>query len=395
MQFFSKARRLATLLKPPVLTSSAADRQFLTFDLHSSAAPQSLHQWQNRHSISSYTVSGDDLMLLRRPVCLRTGNALFSTEADSVQSAPTEAVKEQYDKIIDSVNVKRTMSPNAWLWSLIGSCEKREDIELLFDTLQNLRRFRLSNLRINLNFNSHLCREVTKACARVGAMDFGKKVLWKHNVYGLTPDIGCVNQLLGYAKEHNDVNLMVEVMDLVKKNDITIAPSAADNVLCICNNAGNWELMLKYAKKFVLGGVKLRKSSFDAWMSFSAKRGDTESLWRIEKLRSELWQQHTLVSGFSCAKGLILERKPEDAAAVIQVLNQSLPDNKKPGIAVQLQKLVDEWPLDVVKHQPEDKREELAEALTSDIPAMVTALVQMGIEANVNLEELSSKVLTS
>lgn len=30
--------------------------------------------------------------------------------------------------------------------------------------------------------------------------------------------------------------------------------------------------------------------------------GDTGSLWRIEKLRSESMKQHTLVSGFSCAK---------------------------------------------------------------------------------------------
>lgn len=33
---------------------------------------------------------------------------------------------------------------------------------------------RLSNLRISSNFNCNLCREVTKACVRVGAIDFGK-----------------------------------------------------------------------------------------------------------------------------------------------------------------------------------------------------------------------------
>lgn len=32
---------------------------------------------------------------------------------------------------------------------------------------------RLSNLRISSNFNCNLCREVTKACVRVGAIDFG------------------------------------------------------------------------------------------------------------------------------------------------------------------------------------------------------------------------------
>jgi hypothetical protein len=30
--------------------------------------------------------------------------------------------------------------------------------------------------------------------------------------------------------------------------------------------------------------------------------GDTESLWKIEKLRSDSMKQHTLATGFSCAK---------------------------------------------------------------------------------------------
>lgn len=30
--------------------------------------------------------------------------------------------------------------------------------------------------------------------------------------------------------------------------------------------------------------------------------GDTESLWKIEKLRSDSMKKHTLATGFSCAK---------------------------------------------------------------------------------------------
>jgi len=55
---------------------------------------------------------------------------------------------------------------------------------------------RLSNLRINANFNDHLCMKVTEACARVGALDYGLKALWKHNVYGITPTIGSAHYLL-------------------------------------------------------------------------------------------------------------------------------------------------------------------------------------------------------
>lgn len=52
-----------------------------------------------------------------------------------------EAVKELYDKMLESVNVKRSMPPNAWLWSMIEKCGSHGDIELLFDILKNLRRF--------------------------------------------------------------------------------------------------------------------------------------------------------------------------------------------------------------------------------------------------------------
>lgn len=52
-----------------------------------------------------------------------------------------EAVKELYDQMLQSAVVKRTMPPNAWLWSLIENCKNHDDIKLLFDILQNLRRF--------------------------------------------------------------------------------------------------------------------------------------------------------------------------------------------------------------------------------------------------------------
>ena len=53
----------------------------------------------------------------------------------------TQEGKELYDKMLDSVKVKRSMPPNAWLWSMIANCKQQHDIRLLFDILQNLRRF--------------------------------------------------------------------------------------------------------------------------------------------------------------------------------------------------------------------------------------------------------------
>ncbi|KAK3039011.1 hypothetical protein RJ639_027496, partial [Escallonia herrerae] len=290
--------------------------------------------------------------------------------------------------MLKSVVEQRTAPPNAWLWLLIEKCANRDDIKLLFDILQSLRRFRLSNLRIHENFNCNLCREISKACARVGAIDFGKKALWKHNVYGLTPSVGSAHPLLLYAKQKNDSKLMVEIMKLLKTNGLPLQPGTADIVFSICYNTDNWDLISKYSRKFLKAGAKLRQASFDAWMTFAANRGDIETLWEIEKLRSDTMKQHSLATGFSCAKGFLLERKPEDAAAIINVLNQTLSDAKRPGIMVELQKLVSEWPLEVLKHQKEDNGKVLASALQDDIPAMARGLSNSGLEVNVKMERL-------
>ncbi|XP_039156047.1 uncharacterized protein LOC104415021 [Eucalyptus grandis] len=161
---------------------------------------------------------------------------------------------------------------------------------------------RLSNRRIHENFNCNLCQEVTKACVRARALDFGKKASWEHNVYGFTPTIGSANHLLQYAKEHEDATLMQEVMKLLKLNLLPLQPTMADIVFSICDDTDNWGLLTKYSKRFVKNGVNLHKAAFDIWMEFAAKVGDIESLWKTEKLRCESMKQHTLGSGFSCAK---------------------------------------------------------------------------------------------
>ncbi|XP_059434569.1 uncharacterized protein LOC132167575 [Corylus avellana] len=404
MQVFSNARRLSRAFKSPILLYS--DR-FLVPDIPTVEAPLQCPSHRSFSSLTPWcsgTIQSSHLHMAQRPMYSVTSRACFSSEASTTESSPTVAVKasttetnptvavkELYDKMLESVVVKRSMPPNAWLWSLIENCKSHDDIKLLFDILENLRRFRLSNLRIHANFNCNLCREITKTCARVGALDFGKKALWKHNVYGLTPSIGSAHHLLLYAKTHNDAKLMVEIMRLVKRNGLPLQPGTADIVFSICYNMDNWKLMSNYSKRFVKAGVKLRQTTFNVWMEFAAKIGDTETLWKIEKLRSESMKQHTLATGFSCAKGFLLERKPGDAADIIQVLNQSLPDAKKSGIMAETQKLVNEWPLEVIKHQEKKDKKALAKSLKSDIPAMVSGLLNMGIEARVNIEVLTGK----
>ncbi|KAK4713762.1 hypothetical protein R3W88_019669 [Solanum pinnatisectum] len=396
MQGVLKAHQLARVLRrssSPILLNSVSRvlSPCILEDIQSSS------QW--RGYFNSGTIYGNYMQKecnLQRNVCqcqkcsvmLR---ASFSTEAGTVESSVTESVKELYDKILKSVVDQRSAPPNAWLWSLIQSCVNREDANLLFDILQRLRIFRLSNLRIHGNFNCALCQEITKACVRVGAVDLGKKVLWKHSVYGLTPNIGSAHHLLLFAKQHNDVKLLAEIMNLVKKNDLILQPGTADIVFSICSQTDNWDLICKYGKRFVKAGVKLWKTSFDTWMEFASKIGDVDALWKIEKIRSEIVKEHTLGSGLSCAKGFLIDHKPEDAAAVIHLLNQTVPDSRRQKFMAELQKLVADWPLEVIKRQKDERRKELAATLQHDIPAMLSALSNMGLKLDVNVEDLTRR----
>jgi hypothetical protein len=266
-----------------------------------------------------------------------------------------EAVVELYQKMLKSVEAE-TMPPNAWLWSMISSCSNKEDIKLLIQILQKLRVFRLSNLRIDANFNDHLCMKVAEACARVGALDYGLKVLWKHNVYGITPTIGSAHYLLKHAKEKNDTKLMGSIMQVLQRNSMPLQPGTADIVFSICYNADRWDLLSKYARRFVKSEVKLHGASFDIWMDFAAKVGDSQSIWNINSLRGKSVKRYNLATGFACVKGFLLERKPESAAAMIKLLHKHSPDEKKQLVTDELQKLVAEWPAEVIKRQKKDDR---------------------------------------
>ncbi|GJN33355.1 hypothetical protein PR202_gb21948 [Eleusine coracana subsp. coracana] len=293
-----------------------------------------------------------------RSVLYHMSTAHFSTEANDTDHPTvtvTEAVEEQYQKMLKSVEAE-TMPPNAWMWSMISSCSNKEDIKLLFQILQKLRVFRLSNLRINANFNDHLCRTVTEACARVGVLDYGLKALWKHNVYGITPTIGSAHYLLQHAKEHNDTKLMENIMQVLTKNYLPLQPGTADIVFS------------------------------------STPAGDSQAIWSINSLRGKSVKFYTLATGFACAKGFLLDRKPESAAAIIKLLNKHLPEQKKALIKDELQKIIAEWPSEVIKRQKKDDRKALEEALVKDIPTMINCLTNLGLDIPVDLDKLTPQL---
>ncbi|XP_022137991.1 uncharacterized protein LOC111009262 [Momordica charantia] len=376
MQLLSTARRLSNLLKsPPIFLHFDP---FLVPDFQPNHPPRaSSHQWRPLSGICSpmdYSV----------PACSSIARASFSSVAIAAEDATTatEIAKEMYDKMLESVDVKRSMPPNAWMWSLIENCRNYDDIKLLFDLLKRLRIFRLSNLQIHNNYNSHLCQEVTKACVRAGALLFGKKTLWIHNVYGLTPSVASAHHLLTYAEDHNDVKLMAEIVTLIRRNELPLQPGTADIVFRICYNVNDWTLLSKYFKKFSKAGVKFRRTSFDTLMRFASKIGDVDCLWKFDRMRLETTNQHTLGSAISCAKGFLLERKPEEAAAIIQKVYKAFP-NSKSDFMVEIENLVNEWPVQVSKHQKEAHKEEFDADLKSYITTLLGSLQNAGLEVDV------------
>ncbi|CDY09077.1 BnaC08g10310D [Brassica napus] len=373
IQFLQNSRRIIARLLKPIIIPEANPRS-----VSSVSQIPGPFQWPNHPSPSS-VLKG----------CLHTRSSSFSllipsSSFSSEAGDPTVTVKELHDKILESVNVKRSMPPNAWLWSLIESCQCQDDINLLFEVLQKLRRFRLSNLGIHDNFNSNLCQQVAKTCVRVGAIDSGKKALWKHNVLGLTPSVASAHHLLSYELEHKNSELMEEVMTLLKTNDLPLQPGTADLVFRICHDTDKWDLQGKYSKRFSKAGVKLRTTTFDVWMDFAANRGTFDC--SIEELP---------------VQGFVIESKPEEAAAVIQLICQVILQrcvclslcihDKKSVVSTEFKKLVNEWPVEVIRRQAEEDKKALADSLKSVIPSMVNALLSSGLNVSMDLDELYKK----
>jgi len=67
------------------------------------------------------------------------------------------------------------------------------------------------------------------------------------------------------------------------------------NSSCMYSSIMIFQYILSFLKSFLLVPIQ-------SFIYFIYIEGDTKSLWTIEKLRSETMKQHTLATGFSCAK---------------------------------------------------------------------------------------------
>ncbi|KAL0650445.1 hypothetical protein Bca4012_093136 [Brassica carinata] len=200
MQFLQNSRRIIARLLKPIIIPEANPRS-----VSSVSQIPGPFQWPNNPSPSS-VLNG----------CLHTRSSSFSllipsSSFSSEAGDPTVTVKELHDKILESVNVKRSVPPNAWLWSLIESCQCQDDINLLFEVLQKLRRFRLSNLRLHDNFNSNLCQQEVANAALCGCRKEG---------FALADSLKSVIPSMVNALLSSGLNVRVDLDELYKKDDL-------------------------------------------------------------------------------------------------------------------------------------------------------------------------------
>lgn len=316
----------------------------------------------------------------------------LSTEAEilkegPIKEEPTEAVQELYLKIIDSVKAG-AMPPKTWRDSLLKNCKNKEDLELAFEVLEKLRKFKTSKLWQSSNWSQQITLAVVSACIRANSPHLGLRTLQRHNVYGLTPCLGAAHSLLLYTKEQKNVSFVKEVLETMEKNFIKPEPTTADIIVSICNDTEHWSLMSNIAKKFIKNGVKLHPRAYDIWISSEANLGNTLKVWKIQELRLLFGLPHTIPSAFSCAKAYLLKCQPQEAAELILELNQEdLSDSKKKWVYEELQYLVDEWPAEVISRRDKSRRKALATELKDCISMMFNYLLTKGINLSLDVEE--------
>lgn len=316
----------------------------------------------------------------------------LSTEAEilkegPIKEEPTEAVQELYLKIIDSVKAG-AMPPKTWRDSLLKNCKNKEDLELAFEVLEKLRKFKTSKLWQSSNWSQQITLAVVSACIRANSPHLGLRTLQRHNVYGLTPCLGAAHSLLLYTKEQKNVSFVKEVLETMEKNFIKPEPTTADIIVSICNDTEHWSLMSNISKKFIKNGVKLHPRAYDIWISSEAKLGNTLKVWKIQELRLLFGLPHTIPSAFSCAKAYLLKCQPQEAAELILELNQEdLSDSKKKWVYEELQYLVDEWPAEVISRRDKSRRKALATELKDCISMMFNYLLTKGINLSLDVEE--------
>ncbi|GJZ76541.1 hypothetical protein Tco_0641213 [Tanacetum coccineum] len=120
----------------------------------------------------------------------------------------------------------------------------------------------------------------------------------------------------------------------------------------------------RYLKSCVWSiSMLIRIASGAGFADRELKAQDVDNLWKIEKLRSGLMKTHTIGSALSCAKMLSFINGLTSKVYVVYSLRRGFclitditRHKRRPDIMAELEKMVSEWPLELIKcRKDEDK----------------------------------------
>ncbi|KAH7302755.1 hypothetical protein KP509_23G085800 [Ceratopteris richardii] len=272
------------------------------------------------------------------PIC----RLISTTSIDNMQDLDCRSeIKVLYEKFRDEVQGKRPV-PREILCSILEQCNSKEDVKLAFKLLQELRVHRASKNRIKHNFKDHISALAVSASLRSKSYGLGLRALWKHNVYGLSPNLHNAHLFLSHAMKEKDMDLMRRTFETMLKNMIIPTTQTADILIRICRDNQEIELMFTLADEFLQNEIKLGSSVYDILISTAANFGDIEKCFKAQKWRENAGLDHTMASSFAIAKAYILKGEPQVA---VDIVMKHCKD--KARINKYLDMLVKSWPAEL------------------------------------------------
>lgn len=292
---------------------------------------------------------------------------------------PTADPQKLYEDLVASMDEKVIPNPHQ-LQELIRSASTAPEVALAMDAADRVRRERMLDMgKKELYHTKEVTHMMVAACLRAGEMQSGLKMLWRKNPDGYTTSIGSAHLLLKHAKFHKDVKFMRQVLRAMVANDVRATQTTADIALRLCKEGGEIELMFSLAKDYHKAGLTFHDSLFDVLISNAANAGDPTFVHEIQTWRDKQGLRHTTASSVSVAKALILERKPREAALII---NDHCPANDAPKTEKReryLGIMVKVWPLQLVTSLSVESREEYLRKLKEDLACMFDNLKDLGL----------------
>ena len=300
-------------------------------------------------------------------------------EARFRKAGPTGDPRKLYEDMVASLAKKVIPYPNQ-LQELIRSASTASEVALAMDAAVRVRQeMMLETGKMEVRHTKEVTHMMVAAFLRAGDKQSALKLLWRKNPDGFTTSIGTAHLLLKHAKLHKSVKFMRHVVRVMAANDVRLTQTAADIILRLCKESGEIDLMFSLAKDYHKAGLTFQDSLFDVLISNAANAGDPKVVHEIQTWRDKQGLKHTTASAVSVAKALVLERKPKEAALMINDHCPADDASKTEKRERYLSIMVKVWPLQLVSSLNVESKEEYLQKLKKDVACMIESLRDFGL----------------